>query len=47
MISKKTQSKLLASRILYVTQPVSEESFWHVGIVGFAVLAVVHFLFWS
>ena len=47
MISKETQSKLLASRILWVSEPVTEEGFWNVGIVFFALLAVVNIMFWS
>lgn len=47
MISKETQSKLIASRILWVSEPITKEGFWNVGTVCFAVLALVNLLFWS
>lgn len=47
MISKETQSKLLASRILYITEPVSKEYFYFTGILFFSILALINIFLWS
>jgi len=47
MISKETQSKLIASRIIFVSEPITNDKFWNVGIVFFTILALANIFLWS